>query len=149
MTDARAEILARLRDHRSETGPPPDIPVRAIDWDPAERLARFRQMIEAVRGEVHLIGEDGVGDDWPVQLAALLQQKGAGNLRYGPDGPLAAELTSRWPAAGPALIPHTESIEDCRDVLFGATDAGLTSCRAAIAETGSLVLWPTQLRIIV
>ena len=138
MTDARTNILARLRGHQAASLPLPEVPTRRFDWDQTERVARFRQMIEAVRAEVH-----GVGADWPARLAALLREKGAANLRYGPDGPLAAELIAGWPGDGPVLIPHVQTIEDCRDDLFGATDAGFTSCRAAIADTGSLVLWPT------
>ena len=138
MTDARTTILTRLRSHPAVPLPLPQIPTRRFDWNEQERVAQFRQMIEAVRAEVH-----EVGADWPARLAALLRDKGATNLRYGPNGPLAAELTAGWPGDGPVLIPQVQPIEDCRDDLFGATDAGFTSCRAAIAETGSLVLWPT------
>jgi L-lactate dehydrogenase complex protein LldG len=138
MTDARTDILSRLRSEQALSLPLPEIQTRRFDWDQAERIARFQRMIEAVRAEVHL-----VADDWPARLATLLRNKGAGNLRYGPDGPLADALISGWPADGVRLIPHTAAIEDCREDLFGSTDAGFTACRAAIAETGSLVLWPT------
>ncbi|MGB5830910.1 MAG: lactate utilization protein [Thiohalocapsa sp.] len=140
MTDARSSILSRLRSHRAAATPLPDIPARRFDWSKTERLARFRRMIEAVRAEVH-----EVGDDWPARLAALLHEKGAANLRYGPNGPLATELTRGWPMQGdaPVLIPQVDAIEECRDDLFNATDAGFTACRAAVADTGSLVLWPT------
>lgn len=140
MTDARARILARLRGHATDAIPAPELPTRRFDWDRSERCARFRAMIEAVRAEVH-----EVGDDWPARLAALLHDKGATNLRYGPDGPLAAELTAGWPVgdAAPVLIPDLHAIEDGRGDLFDGTDAGFTACRAAVAETGSLVLWPT------
>jgi L-lactate dehydrogenase complex protein LldG len=138
MSEARTNILSRLRSHRVTNVPEPDLPVRRFDWNQQQRLDRFTQMLEAVRGEVHQ-----VGSDWPATLVGLLRAKGAENLRYGPDGPLAAELLAGWPADGPALIAHEWPIEDCRDDLFGATAAGLTSCRAGIAETGSLVLWPT------
>lgn len=138
MTDTGADIRARLRSHQVRPLPPPEIPTRRFDWNQNERVARFQRMIESVRAEVHL-----VGDDWPAQLAALLNDKGAANLRYGPDAPLAEALISGWPADGPQTIPHTAAIEDCRDDLFANTDAGFTACHAAIAETGSLVLWPT------
>lgn len=144
MTDTRTTILDRLRAHRTGVVPMPEIPTRRFDWSEDARAQRFRRMIEAVRAEVH-----EVGADWPARLAALLHEKGATNLRYGPDGLLAAELMAGWPSAlpsgddAPVLIPHVQTIDDCRDDLFGATDAGFTSCRAAIAETGSLVLWPT------
>jgi len=138
MTDARSVILHRLRASAAEPRPEPGVPVRRFDWDAGERLDRFRQALEAVRGEVHR-----AGSDWPAELARLLGAAGAANLRYGPDGPLAEALTAGWPADGPALLPHDQPIDECRDVLFAATDAGFTSARAGIAETGSLVLWPT------
>jgi len=138
MTDARADILSRLRSHQAPSLPLPEIPTRRFDWDQDERVARFRRMIETVRAEVHFFSED-----WAAGLATLLRDKGAANLRYGPDGPLAEALISGWPSDGPQLIPHRASIEDCREDLFSSTDAGFTACRAAIAETGSLVLWPT------
>lgn len=138
MTSAREDILTGLRGHRAEPFPEPDLPVRRFHWDPAERLARFRRRIEAVGGQVH-----EVGDQWPARLAALLREKGVRNLRFGPDGPLAPELSAGWPPEGPPLIPDASPVEAVRGDLFDATDAGFTSSRAAIAETGSLVLWPT------
>jgi len=138
MGDARASILRRLQAAEVAPSPPPQLPVRSFDWDLEERLDRFRKTLESVRGEVHR-----VGPDWPVVLAGLLQQAGAETLRYGPQAPLAAELIDGWPATGPKLVPQDQPIEDCRDALFLSADAALTSARAGIAETGSVVLWPT------
>ncbi|KAA6181891.1 lactate utilization protein [Thiohalocapsa marina] len=156
MTDTRTQILQRLRSANTATASVPGSepaspsaatltsaptwPVRRFDWGPEELTDRFRRGIEAVRAEVH-----AVGDDWPRQLAALLQARGARNLRYGPDGPLAPALIQGWPTAEgvPRLVPHDQPIEACRRALFDDTDAGFTACRAGIAETGSLVLWPT------
>jgi L-lactate dehydrogenase complex protein LldG len=138
MTEARTAILGGLRRTAAAPGPMPELPVRRFDWDLDERLDRFQQALAAVHGEVHRVGAD-----WPRVLAGLLQQAGAANLRYGPGGPLAAALTAGWPADGARLVPHDQAVEDCRGDLFDATDAGFTSCRAGIAETGSLVLWPT------
>jgi L-lactate dehydrogenase complex protein LldG len=138
MTDARTEILQQLRANAAAQRPEPELRVRRFDWDADERLERFRQALEAVHGEVHRVGAD-----WPALLAGLLREAGAATLRYGPDGPDAAALIGGWPADGPALVPHDEPIEDCREALFAATDAGFTSARAGIAETGSVVLWPT------
>ncbi|TVQ87909.1 MAG: lactate utilization protein, partial [Chromatiaceae bacterium] len=135
-----------LRAARPE--PPARAPERRVDrdwdqdrgqkWDQATCRARFTAMLTAVQGEVH-----AVGDDWPARLAAILRGHGARNLRYGPDASLAAALTAGWPADGPRLIPHDQPIEACRADLFDATDAALTGCHAGIAETGSLLLWPT------
>lgn len=140
MSDAKAHILRRLRANTAqERQAPPPIPVRRFAWGPAERLQRLRARLEAVRGEVHEIGAD-----WPRRMHALLHEKGGGNLLYGPDGPHGPALEQGWPDRDKTrLHPYREPVEACRDTLFQATDAGFTSCRGAIAETGALVLWPT------
>jgi L-lactate dehydrogenase complex protein LldG len=140
MSDARSRIFSRLRAIKAEAHPEsPDNPVRRFDWTRAERLERFRARMESVRGEVHLVGAD-----WSEQLLGLLREKGGGNLLYGPGGPHGSELEGRWPDRdAPLLIPYQDPVEICRDALFEAVDAGFTSCRGAIADTGSLVLWPT------
>ena len=137
---AREAILQRLLQ-RTTAGPrpAPENPVRRFDWSPEERLRRFTAALTAVRGEVIL-----VGDDWPAILFSHLQAKGAANLRYAPDTPQGAELEATWPDRGAiALIPHDQPIEACRTDLFTATDASLTGCLGGIAETGTLVLWPS------
>ncbi len=138
MRDDRNSILARLRAARAAPTPAPELPVRRYDWDATERRRRFEQALRAVRGQVH-----PVGDDWPTRLADLLRERGADNLYYGAAGPLAAELSAGWPTNGPTLIGADQPIETNRDALFNQAAAGLTSRRAGIAETGSLVLWPT------
>ncbi|HYF88199.1 lactate utilization protein [Azospirillum sp.] len=49
----------------------------------------------------------------------------------------------RGTAPGPTLIPYDRPVEDLKPQLFESIDAGLTTTRGAIAETGSLILWPT------
>ncbi len=138
--EARAGVLARLRAGQQEApARPVAIPVRRFDWTPAERLARFRERLEAVRGEVHL-----VGPDWRHRLFTLLQEKGVRSLLHGDPIPLGECAETAWPDPGAVrLIPYLEPVEGCRAALFGGIDAAFTTCRAAIAETGSLVLWPT------
>lgn len=139
--DARSRILQRLGQDR--TGPtlePLDIRVRRFTWSRDERVSRFRDRMESVRAEVH-----DVGTDWPKRMFELLGDKCADNLLYGPRGPHGPELERDWPDRENArLIPYLEPVESCRDSLFQSVDAGFTSCRGAIAETGSLVLWPTS-----
>jgi L-lactate dehydrogenase complex protein LldG len=140
MSDARRRILDALR--RAGAGRSAELaefPVRRFDWDPAERLRRFRERMEAVRGEVH-----AVGADWPERLCEIVHRKGARNLLYGPVGPLGPELKSGWPhRTALRLIPYPETGQIYRDALFEDVDAAFTSCRGAIAETGSVALWPT------
>jgi L-lactate dehydrogenase complex protein LldG len=145
----RERVLSELRAHRpaleaepASQSPPrgasAPLPVRRFDWPLAERIERLERQLTAVHGEVIR-----VGDDWPVVLAQRLRTLGVARLGHGGAGPLAGELQARWPEPAPALVTLDRPIEDCREELFDRIDAGLTSCRGAIAETGSLVLWPT------
>lgn len=141
MNSARDAILQRLRRRPSaEPGSVPDNPMPAFAWDPEERLHRFRTAMEAVRGDVIL-----VGGDWPEVLFGYLRDKGATHLRYGSATEWAKDLEQGWPDTNLIpLVPHLEPVEQCRQALFAATTyAGLTGCLGAIAETGSLVLWPS------
>jgi L-lactate dehydrogenase complex protein LldG len=137
--DARARILDRLRAAAPLTGAEAvQWPVRRFDWTPAERLERFTARIEAVRGEVLR-----VGDDWPRTLHDLLLGRGVTDLLYGPGGPVGAVLAQGWPRPSAVrLHPYVEPIESARTLLFEGVQAGFSACRGAIAETGSLVLWP-------
>ncbi|MFZ1537520.1 MAG: lactate utilization protein [Chromatiaceae bacterium] len=140
MSKARDAILTRLAArHPIRTRPLPENPVRCFDWSAEERLSRFREALEAVRGEVVMVSED-----WPSHLFAWLRARGASNLRYVPASELGQKLEQGWPDGEVIrLIPHCEPVETCRQDLFTATDAGLTGCLGGIAETGSLVLWPS------
>ena len=142
MPDARSRILARLR-----AAPTPVaamaaassvFPVRRFNWGPPERLQRFQARLEAVHGEVHRVGAD-----WPRVLYDLLHARQVGNLLFGPRGPHGAALERDWPDQGTIqLRPYLDPIEDWRTDLFDQVQAGFSACRGAIAETGSLVLWP-------
>jgi L-lactate dehydrogenase complex protein LldG len=140
-TGARGRILGRLRSAPQRPMPgTAELPVRRFDWLAEERTARFTQALAAVRGEII-----EVCADWPRRVADLLAERGAGRLAFGPEAELAAELTRGWPPDSPVrLVPWAEPIETGRDRLFGEIDAALTGCRGAVAETGSLVLWPSQ-----
>lgn len=141
MSESRQRILERLR--AGQPGPasqqaPGETPVRAFDWGPQDRLARFVQALEAVRGEIHRVGED-----WPRTLFDLLRARGVRSLLYGPGGPLGPALENGWPdAAAIELRAWREPVESWRDTLFDRVPAAFSACRGAIAETGSLILWP-------
>jgi L-lactate dehydrogenase complex protein LldG len=46
-------------------------------------------------------------------------------------------------ASGLTLIPYDRPIEDFKQQMFEGIDAGLTGTLGAIADTGSLILWPS------
>jgi L-lactate dehydrogenase complex protein LldG len=138
MSNQRERILARLAGGRAAAPPPASFAIRRFDWGPRELFQRFEERMTAVRGEVQRVGAD-----WPTTLRALLAERGAANLLYGPGSETGDALEAGWPASeGPSLVPYAESVESFRAALFDSIDAGLTGCRGAIAETGTLVLWP-------
>ncbi|HVI49703.1 MAG TPA: lactate utilization protein [Candidatus Sulfotelmatobacter sp.] len=138
MSDARANILARLK-----AAPRTPVPPRP-DWTPPAfgdgKLTQFRKMIESVHGEVH----DTTAAEWPERLRTILANKGVEAVLYGAATSHGAALAADWSGKeAPSLVPYSRRIEEMKDVLVHQVQAGVTSCRAAIAETGSLVLWPT------
>ena len=98
-------------------------------------------MMEAVHTEVHLCGEN----TWIKTLCSVLEKKQVRKIIYGAKTGLAQEigrLKQESPEMIPELIDYKDPIEECKDLLF-EIDAAITTTRGGIAETGSLILWPT------
>ncbi len=138
---AREEILARLRaapagDARERPEPSGAL---APGWDRVQRIERFRQMIEAAHALVLPVRRA----QWPQRLAELLAERGARNLLVAPETSAGRLLSESPPAGLPQLLRYQDDAPEFRDQLFHRVDAALTTARGAIAETGSLVLWPT------
>ncbi len=137
----RDAILRRLR----KTQPEFDTPIQPVvidnpTWPIKERIAQFKSMLESVRAEVHLSDPKR----WTEILKTISAEKRIDNLLYAKQGPLATEIESAWQATDkPELVCEERAIDEWKEGLFFHTDAAVTSARAAIAETGSLVLWPT------
>ncbi len=139
---ARDQIMARLRGAQAPADAVlPDV----AGWYAAQRrtesrtqrVARLRAALEASHAEVH----DTTADAWPAVLLRVAAAKGLSSLLIGdatPDG----EALGAHPHAGLRLVRYCDPIERWRDTLFERIDAGLTRARSAIAETGSLILWP-------
>ncbi len=140
---ARDRILGKLRQNAPSTVPAlPDVATWFAGHRPVESAAdkakRFRHCIELAHAEVHAV----TPDTWTQTLHAALKARGIDKL-------LVAEGTSHGDAALDALPPrgiecsvYDMAIEAWKSEMFNATPAGLTAARAAIAETGTLILWP-------
>jgi L-lactate dehydrogenase complex protein LldG len=140
MPDARTRILSRLR--AAPPSPSPDLPDWAAPvYEPAARLDRFRAMFEAMKAEVH----DVDAATWPQRLRTLLDNRGVRTLLHGDGSPVATQLAAAWSGddQAPALVAYDRAVEDLKDDLVHRIDAGITWASAGIAETGSVVLWPT------
>nr|WP_163501199.1 lactate utilization protein C [Halomonas socia] len=139
---SRETILKRLRE-RSDgplTAPVSDFAVvTGRGWDAAERVARFERLIGSVHGEVVHTSRAS----WTDTLAEVLAAKGVMRLALGRQHPVAAEARSALADGGVELVDADRDIEEWQREQFESVDAGLTSTRGGIAETGSLWLWPT------
>lgn len=142
MMSSREAILKRLRE-RSDgplTAPPSDFSaVTGRGWDQGERLERFERLIGSVHGEVVHATRDG----WTESLAKVLKDKAVKRLALGRQHPVASEARVALAAADVELVGVDRDIETWQREQFEEVDAGLTSTRGGIAETGSLWLWPT------
>lgn len=144
MSDARNSILTKLRATRDAhplTPPASDFtPIEAKHWPDEERLPRIRRLMEAVHTEFI----DATEADWPVVLREFLAREGVDSLLYAPATEAGKRLVEGWEsAANPTLIPYDRPLEDLKPQLFESVEAGFTTTRGAVAETGSLILWPT------
>jgi L-lactate dehydrogenase complex protein LldG len=141
MPDARANILGRLRAVTPEAPPVSDFSVvEKKTWSPAARLERLRAAMTAVHTEFL----DATADGWPETVRAFLVAQGAKRVALGPAteaGRLLAAACAR--AGAPAVVPYDRPVEEIKAALFDDIDAGFTTVRCAIADTGSLVLWPS------
>jgi L-lactate dehydrogenase complex protein LldG len=142
MPDARGNILGRLRAVRPSAPPPASdfSVVEAMTWSSAARLERLRAAMAAVHTEFL----DAAADGWPETVRSFLVAQGARTVALGPDtnaGRLLAGACSR--AGGPRVVPYDRPVEELKATLFDDVDAGFTTVRSAIADTGSLVLWPS------
>jgi L-lactate dehydrogenase complex protein LldG len=141
---ARDHILSRLRAPRLP--PPPALPdvagwfaAHRRDEDQMQRCARLRSALEAVHAEVHEVGVS----DWAEQLLRIAAAKGVRSLLIG-NGTVHGDALEALAPATLALLRYDRAVEEWRDALFDRVDASLTLARSAIAETGSLVLWPSR-----
>lgn len=140
----RESILGKLRS-AAPTRPLP-LPDLAAHYAGVERIAperlvdEFVARITAWHADVHRVTRDS----WSGTLARILADKGVRTLLHAPataqGGTLAAELARHAPAV--ALRTYDRPIEGWKAELFDGIDAALTTTRGAIAETGTLILWP-------
>jgi Uncharacterized conserved protein len=104
-------------------------------------VARFTRVLEGFHAEVHEVTAAG----WPERLRSVLANRGVESLMYAPAIAAGRQLAEAWrdrPDA-PALVAYDRPVEELKPILVHGVDAGLTTTLGGIAETGTLVLWPT------
>jgi L-lactate dehydrogenase complex protein LldG len=144
---ARAKILSKLRHSLAGTTPLADdfdetLVTEPWRYPPEQRIARLRQLMEAVHTEIHLTSTR----DWPALLERLLHDRQLPSLLVAPSTPHGHQLGEHWAGRDdlPVLKAYDRPIEDWKAELFDDTPASLTGTLGAIAATGSLILWPSR-----
>jgi L-lactate dehydrogenase complex protein LldG len=123
MTDAREEILGRIRTALADHPAPPDVPRAYRAGLGAGDVELFAERVADYRATVHRTAEP-VG----AALTALLAARSLARVVV-PDGFPNAWLPDLAPVREPVDVPTLDDI-----------GAVLTTCRVGIAETGTIVL---------
>lgn len=139
MSDARANILARLRaaarpvvgDTEPDAPPVPEL-------SQADKIAQLKQRMETMHAEVIVTDRR----QWLATLKEVLRKRQLNGLLYGPKTAVGAALAADWDSDLPPLVGYEQSVEDCKERLF-SIDAGITSTQGGLADVGALILWPT------
>ncbi|WP_137820317.1 lactate utilization protein C [Pseudomonas sp. 2FG] len=144
---AKTNILAKLRNSLSGTTPLADdfdesLVTQPWRYPPEQRIARLRELMEAVHTEIHLTGSAA----WPALLQRLLVERGLPSLLIAPNTEHGQQLQAHWKtsACTITLKAYDRPIEEWKAELFDETPASLTGTLGAIAATGSLILWPSR-----
>lgn len=138
---ARDAILNRLRHRRDGalTAPVSDFSVvTEKQWSDSEKLDLFQQKIESVHAEVHRVSKD----NWLEKLKELMAEKQVKNLLTPMQAQVGIDTRAALADGDVELLAYDQPIEGWKGELFANVDAAITDVRGAIAETGSLVLWP-------
>jgi L-lactate dehydrogenase complex protein LldG len=141
---SRHRIFSRLQAATRQTtalvSQPPGLPIKT--YSQKEKIERLKTLMEAMRTEVHLTG----AENWVNTVKDIFKKREVKSLLFAPRTAIGETLAHHWrnDAGGlPQLIPYQKDIEQLKEMVFNI-DAGITAAAGAIAETGALILWPTE-----
>ncbi len=142
--NSRQRIFSRLQAATRQTSTsvvqPPELAIKR--YSQKEKIEKLKTLMEAMRTEVHISG----ANNWLATVVDILKKREVKNLLYAPRTDIGKALALQWEnAAGdqPQLIPYESDIEQLKETVFNVA-AGITSAAGAIAETGALILWPSE-----
>lgn len=143
---ARDRILGKLRQNPVSTAKLlPDVATWFASHRPVEtgakKAQRFRHFIELAQAEVHAV----TADNWLDTLHAVLKTRAIERILVAEGTPHGEQVLDDLPPRGIECTVYDMAIEAWKSEMFNATPASLTAARAAIAETGTLILWPDVL----
>jgi len=136
MTNARQNILQRLNQSDSIDAEKVPVFVPEYHCTKEQRIEQFSQHIEAVHGQVFRVQLN----NWQQELFRLLEEKSIHYLLLSDKTKIGQDIVK---PESLELLDYHQAMESWKSEFFNQVDAGLTSTIGAIAETGSLMLWPS------
>lgn len=137
---ARNTILSKLKKEvagADYTKLPDEVTYQYPKLSHQEQLAQFIAHLEANHAQVIKLKET----DITKVVTEQLKQRDITTLLHGKDSAFSAQLAEL--AEGISTEVYDFDLQAHKDKLFNDTPASITSSHAAIAATGSIVLWPT------
>jgi L-lactate dehydrogenase complex protein LldG len=142
---ARDRILAKLR--AADTSANRDAP-DVTGWFAGHRLvetqsekaARFSRLIELAHAEVHHVTRA----NWLQKIWEVLAAREIKRLLVAPGTEHGQRALSELAPTGIECTSYDQPIEAWKEEMFRHIPASLTAARAAVAETGTLILWPDE-----
>ncbi len=104
----------------------------------AEQLSQFIGHLETNHAEVFQLTSTEI----PQVISQQLKLRGITKLLYGLDAPHSAQMKAL--DEGIEAEVYDFELKENKEKLFNEAPASITSSRAAIAATGTIVLWPTS-----
>jgi len=137
---AKAAIFDRLRAApQAQTSVACDFSIMtdvAETIQSSDKIACYRAVTEAVNTQVHEVTSETL---WAA-IAQTLSDKGAKTVLYGQETPISADVAA---LSDCDTIAYDGVYEDLKSTIFNI-DAAITTSLGGIAQTGSVVLWPTD-----
>lgn len=145
MSNARDNILAKLRKAAATPMQEPDTEAyyeeMSPHWDSEEgRLKHWAKTMRAVKTEIYWVRRH----DWVQTLLKVAAEKGLRNILLPLKTEHGQEAAQAVQTAGIEIKAFDRPIEDWKDSFFNDIDAGFTDVRCGIAQTGTLMLWPSE-----
>ncbi|MES2490214.1 MAG: lactate utilization protein C [Pseudomonadota bacterium] len=140
---ARSAIFKRLREMPVSPLPAPDVQTyfrtqpTVLAQSSANRIERFITQAKSWRTEII----EATPGTWQEYIAEVAQKKSLQRLLAG-RGTAFSDGLNR--ALSNKLSWYDEDLSEIKPILFSETDAGITTVRSGVAETGSLIVWPTH-----
>lgn len=138
---ARDNIFRKLRaaaPTQAATSPDANITAHyaSLPRTAKDKLAEeFAEKITAWHAEVYTVPRG----QWVEKARAIIAEKGINTLLYAPATEHGKALTG---AGINGLLAYDQPIEHWKQEMFDGVDAAITSTRGAIAETGTMIVWP-------